>query len=39
MFLCVFSQEHLLMLDLLYLTLGLGGFVLIGAYAAFCDRL
>jgi len=27
------------MLDLVFLALGLGGFALMGAYAALCDRL
>ena len=28
-----------IMLDLVFLALGLGGFALMGAYAALCDRL
>ena len=35
----VLTQEGFVMLDLIFLALGLGGFALMGAYAIFCDRL
>lgn len=32
-------QRRTIVLDLIFLGLGLGGFALMGAYAALCDRL
>ena len=34
-----FSNRRSVMLDLVFLALGLGGFALMGAYAALCNKL
>ncbi len=39
MFLEVDLQEERVMLDMIFIALGLGGFALLGAYAALCGRL
>ena len=38
MFVAVFIRSST-MLDIIFLALGLGGFALMGAYVALCDRL
>lgn len=35
----VTSQEEGIMLDLIFILLGVGGFALLGAYAALCNGL